>query len=375
MEHNTTTTTTTTTTNGIGTQTPRTPLPFSSQLSTVSPAQQQQQQIKLQSPPRPQPEQDESSENKVLPGDFEKVKFLGKGTYGSVWLVRRRSTGRTYALKEVDMKNKKQVEREESVNEIRILASVRHPNIIRYRDSFIEGTTLYIIIDYADGGDLAAAISAHRERGARMPEDYIWAVFIQIALGVEYLHRNRILHRDLKSSNVFLSTDTPVVVRIGDLGVAKLLKSTSAYTQVGTPFYVSPEIWNHVPYNEKSDVWSVGCVLYEMCCLRLPFFATSPKELSQKVLLGKYDPVVGYSDDLCALVAKLLTVTTAERPSMLEVLALPEVKKRMHLIPKHCLPKYPLTPSAAQRPQPPGNIFHTIKVPRDLTLMTLPVKN
>lgn len=321
-----------------------------------------------QSPPTPQ-----STKSLTLPSDFEKVKFIGKGTYGSVWLVKRKSTGKIYALKEVDMKAKKQVEREESVNEIRILASIQHPNIIRYRDSFIEGTTLYIIIDYADGGDLGVAISTHRESGTRMNEDYIWTVFIQIALGVEYLHRNRVLHRDLKSSNVFLSTDVPVTVRIGDLGVAKLLKNSSAYTQVGTPFYVSPEIWNHIPYNEKSDVWSLGCVLYEMCCLRLPFFGTSPKELSQKVLLGKYDPIEGYSDDLRGLVAKLLTVSTKDRPSMIDVLGFPEVKRRMYLIPSHCIPKYPITPSAYSNP-PSKNIISTIKVPRDLTLMALPVK-
>lgn len=336
-------------------------------ISSTSTAPNYQQQ----SPPTPQLPQ-QPSVARSLSSDFDKVKFVGKGTYGSVWLVKRKSTGKIYALKEVDMKDKKQVEREESVNEIRILASIHHPNIIRYRDSFIEGTTLYIIIDYADGGDLSVTIGNNRDRGTRMDEDYIWAVFIQIALGVEYLHRNRVLHRDLKSSNVFLSSGIPVNVRIGDLGVAKLLKNSSAYTQVGTPFYISPEIWNHVPYNEKSDVWSVGCILYEMCCLRLPFFGASPKELSQKVLLGKYEPIEGYSDDLCGLVAKLLTVTTQDRPSMVEVLGFPEVRKRMYLIPKHCIPSQPITPSLYTKTAP-KSIINTIKVPRDLTLMNLPV--
>lgn len=133
-------------------------------------------------------------------------------------------------------------------------------------------------------------------------------------------------------------TDTPVVAKIGDLGVAKVLKSAFTQTVIGTPFYISPEIWRKQPYNSKSDMWSLGCVLYEMCMLRHPFNASSPKELSQKILRCSYPPVIGYSDDMKNMVNNLLCVEAATRPSATDVLADPLIKCRMNLIPKACVP-------------------------------------
>ena len=146
------------------------------------------------------------------------------------------------------------------------------------------------------------------------------------------------MKQDLKAANVFL-TDMPVVAKIGDMGVAKVLKSACTQTVIGTPYYISPEIWRKQPYNSKSDMWSLGCLLYEMCMLRRPFNASSPKELAQKILRCSYPPVIGYSDDMKNMVNALLCVEANLRPSANDILQNPVIKCRMNLIPKACTPK------------------------------------
>ena len=109
--------------------------------------------------------------------------------------------------------------------------------------------------------------------GRPVSEAKIWKFFIEMVLGLNYLHSNKILHRDIKTINMFLTKDDKI--KIGDLGVAKTLNQTynMAYTVVGTPYYLSPELCEEKPYNHKSDIWSLGCVLYELCTLRHPFEA------------------------------------------------------------------------------------------------------
>ena len=138
------------------------------------------------------------------------------------------------------------------------------------------------------------------------------------------------------------------MAKIGDLGVAKVLKSAFTQTVIGTPFYISPEIWRKQPYNSKSDMWSLGCVLYEMCMLRHPFNASSPKELSQKILRCSYPPVIGYSDDMKNMVNTLLCVEAATRPCATDVLADPLIKCRMNLIPKACAAAAAADPAPAR---------------------------
>jgi len=109
--------------------------------------------------------------------------------------------------------------------------------------------------------------------GRPLEESRIWRFFIEMSLGLRYLHSNKILHRDIKTANMFLGKDYKI--KVGDLGVAKLLSQTQnmAFTVVGTPYYLSPELCEEKPYNHKSDIWSLGCVLYELCTYRHPFDA------------------------------------------------------------------------------------------------------
>jgi len=299
--------------------------------------------------------------------DFKIIKFIGKGSYGSVYKVFRKSDEKEYAMKEVNIKPMSQKEREEAVNEIRLLASVRHPYIIGYYEAFCEGDKIYIITEYAEAGDLSRKIKRYKARNQAFDEEMIWSYFVQLCLGLRALHQTNILHRDLKTQNIFLMNDE--VIKIGDLGVAKLLKEGNAQTQVGTPYYMSPEIWKNRPYDKKSDIWSLGCLLYEMVTFRHPFESNSWKGLANKVLKGQYQEIgTNYSTEMRDLVRCLLVTDPLRRPSVAEIMNMPAVSKRMHLLP-------PANPPNV--PGPKADLLATIQVPRDLgkLRMRLPASN
>jgi len=127
-------------------------------------------------------------------------------------------------------------------------------------------------MEYCEHGDLHSYLKKLKNN-KYLSENVVWKFFIQISLGVHHLHHHNILHRDLKTLNIFLTKENNI--RIGDLGVAKMMASAENFvrSKVGTPYYLSPEICEDRPYNNKSDIWSLGCVLYEMCSLKHPFEA------------------------------------------------------------------------------------------------------
>ncbi|XP_051912791.1 serine/threonine-protein kinase Nek2-like [Hippocampus zosterae] len=146
----------------------------------------------------------------------------------------------------------------------------------------------------------------------------VWKAAGQLLEGLHELHQNKIIHRDLKSANIFISKSS---YKIGDFNVSKVLKEGMAITQTGTPYYASPEIWREMPYNEKSDIWSLGCILYEMCALRPPFVATTMADLASKVTRGRFEHISKkYSKELNAFIASMLRVNPHHRPTIAEML-------------------------------------------------------
>lgn len=212
-------------------------------------------------------------------------------------------------MKKVKMGKLTEKEKQNSVNEIRILASIKHVNVIGYKEAFFENSTgqLCIVMEMADDGDLLQHIEKLKRTKTKFTENQIWHYFVQIVRGLKALHDLSIVHRDIKGANVFLTKEG--IVKLGDLNVSKVAKKGMMHTQTGTPYYASPEVWQDKPYDYKSDIWSLGTVLYEIITLMPPFRATSMQALSQKVIKGIYDPIPKtFSSDLDKMITALIQV-------------------------------------------------------------------
>jgi NIMA (never in mitosis gene a)-related kinase len=248
--------------------------------------------------------------------DFTIIKKLGDGAYSSVYKVRRHDDNDIYALKKVKLLSLSEKEKENALNEVRILASIDHPNVIAFRDAFIDepSSSLCLVMEYADNGDVFQKICNYQKRETYIKEKKIWYVFIQIVRGLRAFHNRKILHRDMKSANIFLFKD--MQAKLGDLNVSKIVKKGLSYTQTGTPYYASPEVWRDLPYDSKSDIWSLGCVLYEMCALVPPFRADDMQGLYKKVIKGKYPRIPDhFSQEMATVIKFMLQISPTYRPS------------------------------------------------------------
>ena len=261
---------------------------------------------------------------------FEIIEKLGDGAYSVVYKVKRKEDSNIYALKKVKLKGLTDKEKQNALNEVRILASVKSPFVISYKEAFIEEETetLCIVMEYADKGDLYQKIVHLKKVGCLIDEIDAWKIFIQMTRGLKSLHDLKILHRDLKSANIFLFSDG--TAKIGDLNVSKVARRGLGYTQTGTPYYASPEVWDEKPYDNKSDIWSLGCVSYEMLTLHPPFRAKDMEQLYKAVTKGIYKKVGSkYSSDMNEIIDYLLKVNPQERPNCDQILKHPLVKKRL----------------------------------------------
>jgi serine/threonine protein kinase len=274
-------------------------------------------------------EENKALESEVFKAKYRRIKSVGKGSFGEAVLVRSRADNKRYICKTIETASMNPKEKRDLSGEIRILAAVNHPNIIRYHEHFEDGTVMYIVMEYADGGDLNQRI---KERKKKEPVELFdpklcmfW--FLQIAMALKFLHDKRILHRDLKTANVFLTSKN--VVKLGDFGISTVLQNTMACakTVCGTPYYFSPEICQSKPYNNKSDVWALGVCFYEMLTLNRPFNAKSLKELLKKILVGQYEPIPNsVPAELRGLCQSLLQISPSQRPSINRLLEQPFVQ-------------------------------------------------
>ncbi|XP_034517279.1 serine/threonine-protein kinase Nek1 isoform X4 [Ailuropoda melanoleuca] len=259
---------------------------------------------------------------------YVRLQKIGEGSFGKAILVKSTEDGRQYVIKEINISRMSNKEREESRREVAVLANMKHPNIVQYRESFEENGSLYIVMDYCEGGDLFKRINA--QKGILFQEDQILDWFVQICLALKHVHDRKILHRDIKSQNIFLTKDG--TIQLGDFGIARVLNSTVelARTCIGTPYYLSPEICENKPYNNKSDIWALGCVLYEMCTLKHAFEAGNMKNLVLKIISGSFPPVsLHYSYDLRNLLSQLFKRNPRDRPSVNSILEKGFIAKRI----------------------------------------------
>ncbi|KAL3663151.1 hypothetical protein V7S43_011562 [Phytophthora oleae] len=275
---------------------------------------------------------------------FEEIKCIGRGSYGSAYLVRVRGQHDRFVVKKIPMELLSAKEKDQSFREVELLAKLKHPNVVEYRENFVLDNVLHIVMAYCDGGDLADKIKEQQsireeivspdndptDSRGYFPISQVLDWFVQMAMAIKYLHGQRVLHRDLKTSNVFLTTEN--VVKLGDFGIAKTLDSTldQAKTVVGTPYYMSPEVCESKPYSYASDVWSLGCVLYEMLALRHAFDAPNILTLILKIVQQDFAPVPSHYDkEVSDLLRKLLDKDPERRPSMEQIFAIPYIRRHM----------------------------------------------
>ncbi|CAD8110112.1 unnamed protein product [Paramecium sonneborni] len=251
---------------------------------------------------------------------FTILNELGKGSYGVVYKVKSSQDGNIYVLKKINLTHLKSKHQAEALKEAQLLRKLKHPNIITYYMSFIEQDNLCIIMEYAEGGDLQKLLKDYKERRKFMQEETIWEMSRELSSALQHLHENNIIHRDIKTLNVFLTKEKHV--KLGDLGVSKIFNSDTALqgTRVGTPLYLSPELVQHQPYDYKVDIWALGCVVFYMAALEPPFQGENLIALGYSIVnrAPKGLPPQ-YSTRLSQFIWKLLEKIPALRPSIQEV--------------------------------------------------------
>ncbi|KAH7392571.1 G2-specific protein kinase-like protein nimA [Pyrenochaeta sp. MPI-SDFR-AT-0127] len=285
---------------------------------------------------------------------YDVLEKIGHGSFGVIRKVKRKSDGYILCRKEISYLKMSQKEREQLQAELSILKELRHPNIVAYfeRDHIKASQDLHLYMEYCGNGDLGRVIRDLKNKNQVCEEEFVWSIFSQIVSALYRCHygedppaagRNvmglvgnakpardprkpMILHRDLKPENIFLGDDNSV--KLGDFGLSKILQSHDfASTYVGTPFYMSPEICKAEQYGPHSDIWALGCIIYEMCAKTPPFNAKTHFELIQKIKLGRFPEIPAcYSAELRKVIASCLQTTPDHRPDTAALLNLPIVK-------------------------------------------------
>ncbi|XP_044275097.1 serine/threonine-protein kinase Nek11 [Varanus komodoensis] len=271
----------------------------------------------------------------LIAGRYSIQQKLGHGSFGTVYLVsdkRTKEEEQLKVLKEISVGNLKPNETVEANLEAKLLSRLDHPAIVKFYTSFVEGESFCIITEYCEGRDLDFKIQEYKATGNTFSESQIIEWFIQLLLGVNYMHERRILHRDLKAKNIFLKNN---LVKIGDFGVSRLLMGSCdlATTFTGTPFYMSPEALQHQGYNTKSDIWSLGCILYEMCCLDHVFAGHNFLSVVLKIVESETPSLPDtYARELDALLHSMLSKDPSLRPSAAEILHVPYIDHQLQIM-------------------------------------------
>ncbi|XP_032929889.1 serine/threonine-protein kinase Nek11 isoform X4 [Catharus ustulatus] len=260
---------------------------------------------------------------------------LGNGSFGSVYLVNDRKAKQgeeLKVLKEISVGNLKPNETVEANLEAQLLSKLDHPAIVKFYASFVERDSFCIITEYCEGGDLDFKIQEYKDSGKMFTQSQVIDWFIQLLLGVNYMHDRRILHRDLKAKNIFLKDN---LLKIGDFGVSCLLMGSCdlATTFTGTPYYMSPEVLKHQGYNTKSDIWSLGCILYEMCCMNHAFTGQNFFSVVLKIVEGETPSLPErYPSNLNAVLCSMLNKNPSLRPAAAEILKSPYIDGQLKKI-------------------------------------------
>ena len=247
---------------------------------------------------------------------------LGHGSFGFVWKATRKSDGKVVAIKEIYFGNMDKNARHMIVNEVNILRKLKSPHIVNYIDRVVDrdNQKIFIIMEFCAGGDLQSFICKTRSTNSYISEEQIWLSLTEMSLALYECHcgTEKIIHRDIKPGNIFI--DSEGHIKLGDFGLSRHLIDY-AKTVLGTPYYMSPEILNEKKYDEKSDIWALGCTIYEMATLHPPFTSFGGTDLKEHIKndqIKRFDS--RYSDSLFRIVSMMLEKDPSKRPNVKQIL-------------------------------------------------------
>ena len=261
-------------------------------------------------------------ENFSKDSNYKIIEKLGQGAFGSAYKVINIENDNIYVIKQISLKNAKKEELESIEAEAKTLSSIKNENIVSYYDSFKDNDSFNIVMEFCDGLDLRKFINEHQKSKTFIDEKLIINFVLDICSGLKEIHGKNLIHRDLKPDNLFITGDDSI--KIGDFGISKQLKSKNEYakTRIGTMLYMAPEIINKNKYNKKVDIWSLGCIIHELCTLNYCFNGDSLLDLIENISKSNHERIdqTIYSKDLQQLIDLLLNVNYKERPDVNQVI-------------------------------------------------------
>ena len=252
---------------------------------------------------------------------YKLIHQVGKGSYGIVNKVSKKSNNKIYAMKLLlTSQAKNRYDILSVIDELKILSFHKSNYLLRCHDIFYQHGKVHLVTDFAKFSDLNHFIAKHRNKNTNISEKIIWTIFIKCCYGLAYLHSHNIIHRDLKPANILLHEKC--AVWIADFGVSKILhEKPGSHTMIGTPYYISPEMFGNCHYGKKVDIWALGCILYEMIALCVPFEGRSIIDLKRRIMNGKlkwndrFHQNI-YSEDMIHMVKFLLQKDCKQRPTI-----------------------------------------------------------